>query len=120
MQFWVHDTVLALLNILWTTFAHRRSFTQIFEKENLNQKIDFKQKGPGTQIYLTEVITVSYTFRWMTMQYQRRSFIHKAKFVPMLNYSSTKPWRYKAALSNAAPAIYFSGALRKHIIWADY
>jgi hypothetical protein len=26
----------------------------------------------------------------------------------------------KAALSNAAPAIYFSGALRKHIIWADY
>jgi hypothetical protein len=25
-----------------------------------------------------------------------------------------------AALSNAAPAIYFSGALRKHIIWADY
>jgi hypothetical protein len=26
----------------------------------------------------------------------------------------------RAALSNAAPAIYFSGALRKHIIWADY
>jgi hypothetical protein len=26
----------------------------------------------------------------------------------------------KTALSNAAPAIYFSGALRKHIIWADY
>jgi hypothetical protein len=26
----------------------------------------------------------------------------------------------KAALSNAAPAIYFSGALRKHFIWADY
>jgi hypothetical protein len=25
-----------------------------------------------------------------------------------------------AALSNAAPAKYFSGALRKHIIWADY
>jgi hypothetical protein len=27
---------------------------------------------------------------------------------------------YRAALSNAAPAIYFSGALRKHFIWADY
>jgi hypothetical protein len=27
---------------------------------------------------------------------------------------------FRAALSNAAPAIYFSGALRKHIIWADY
>jgi hypothetical protein len=26
----------------------------------------------------------------------------------------------KPAVSNAAPAIYFSGALRKHIIWADY
>jgi hypothetical protein len=26
----------------------------------------------------------------------------------------------RSALSNAAPAIYFSGALRKHIIWADY
>jgi hypothetical protein len=26
----------------------------------------------------------------------------------------------KAALSNAAPAMYFSGAPRKHIIWADY
>jgi hypothetical protein len=26
----------------------------------------------------------------------------------------------RPALSNAAPAIYFSGALRKHIIWADY
>jgi hypothetical protein len=31
-----------------------------------------------------------------------------------------RPWRSIAALSNAAPAIYFSGALRKHIIWADY
>jgi hypothetical protein len=28
--------------------------------------------------------------------------------------------RSKAALSNAPPAIYFSGALHKHIIWADY
>jgi hypothetical protein len=27
---------------------------------------------------------------------------------------------YRAALSNAAPAKYFSDALRKHIIWADY
>jgi hypothetical protein len=27
---------------------------------------------------------------------------------------------FRLALYNAAPAIYFSGALRKHIIWADY
>jgi hypothetical protein len=36
------------------------------------------------------------------------------------NYRSPSSEPYRAALSNAAPAIYFSGALRKHIIWADY
>jgi hypothetical protein len=35
-------------------------------------------------------------------------------------FRNNLPERLRAALSNAAPAIYFSGALRKHIIWADY
>jgi hypothetical protein len=36
------------------------------------------------------------------------------------NYHSPSSEPYRAAMSNAAPAIYFSGALHKHIIWADY
>jgi hypothetical protein len=46
--------------------------------------------------------------------------IEKFRVKSVYTYSS------KAALSNTAPAgalapaIYFSGALRKHIIWADY
>jgi hypothetical protein len=44
------------------------------------------------------------------------------KFASLLGYviRFMKAQSFRSALSNAAPAIYFSSALRKHIIWADY
>jgi hypothetical protein len=39
---------------------------------------------------------------------------------PIALWDAEHPTLSRSALSNAAPAIYFSGALRKHIIWADY
>jgi hypothetical protein len=83
-----------------------------------------RDKAPNLQ---TEGIIL-----WYSMGTGQRWNYDLKKKVKVSTYPRNRPWRLiglwdvkdptlsRPALSNAAPAGAFSGALRKHIIWADY
>jgi hypothetical protein len=76
---------------------------------------------PGIAWSWVKTALKGFTFMWGFHRHQPpKALISRLREILCSVTEHLNGLESRPALSNAAPVIYFSGALRKHIIWADY